>query len=174
MQGTELAKHQRTPACDIKPKRHAHPYIVGTNGYHRCTCQSRRYLINVGGVLPPSVNCEKCGRENATATAFERGLAAGRRQTAVTSTLERATEGLPSIIAAGASIGTQLTWITMLGAGLTPDEAWVALRRNFTESGAQHWIDDLAATTAGQGALARERAAWAQIGFPPPWDMVTG
>jgi hypothetical protein len=54
-------------------KRHNHPYTPPSVAIQRCTCGSRRWSVTTGGPLPPHVTCDRCGRENKTATAYERG-----------------------------------------------------------------------------------------------------
>jgi hypothetical protein len=54
-------------------KRHPHDYTPPGICTQRCTCGSRKWRLEVGGPLPPIVNCDRCGRENRTATAYERG-----------------------------------------------------------------------------------------------------
>ena len=58
--------------CDMG-KRHKHLYRPPAVGVQRCTCGSRRWTLAVGGPLPPIVTCDRCTRDNRTATAYERG-----------------------------------------------------------------------------------------------------
>jgi hypothetical protein len=73
----------RTPwsdACTHR-KRHHHPYTVEGEGYRQCHCGSRVWSVALGGGLPPLISCERCARPNRTATAYEKGRAAGPRVT---------------------------------------------------------------------------------------------
>jgi hypothetical protein len=54
-------------------KRHDHAYRPPGICTQRCTCGSRSFILKVGGPLPPVVVCERCTRDNKTATAYERG-----------------------------------------------------------------------------------------------------
>jgi hypothetical protein len=168
-----LAAHQRTPQCDIEPKRHNHPYMVGTNGYKRCSCGHRKYVITVGGALPPFVGCEKCGRENTTATCFERGLAAGRRQASVAKHQAGGPADQVQLVVSAVAFPGNTAWHALLASGVDPTEAWVLLRTHWEAVGSEELIALLETTPAGQNALHGDRAQWQSRGYPAPWDMVT-
>lgn len=62
-----------------KPGRHNHPYPVGEYGVRRCSCGSRHYVVVTGGPLPARIVCERCRKENYSATCYEAGRARGPR-----------------------------------------------------------------------------------------------
>lgn len=57
--------------------RHEHEYRPPGIAAQRCTCGSRRWVVKVGGPISVLVFCERCSRENKTATAYERGRFTG-------------------------------------------------------------------------------------------------
>jgi len=167
------AKHPRSPDCDHSPTRHLHPYVPGTNGYKRCNCGSRNYQITTGGVLPPVVTCEKCHKENATATAYERGVTAGRNQAKTALQAPLFPDRETRLVAAVGTLGDALGFTAMLLSGMTGADAWTRIRSEFETNGDQELIDLVAADPGGADLLDQNRISWHVRGFPPPWDMVS-
>lgn len=67
-----------TTRCSGSP-RHTHDYEQDGPAPRQCTCGHRRWLIKLGGSLPPAVECAKCQRPNRMATAYEIGRTRGPR-----------------------------------------------------------------------------------------------
>lgn len=66
---------------DVHPRlpKHTHPYTPGKFASRRCTCGNRTFVVAVGEVGGPSVECAKCRRPNFGATAYEVGRYDGHR-----------------------------------------------------------------------------------------------
>lgn len=62
-----------------RERRHDHPYRLGEYGRRQCGCGSRRWKLTVHPIIGFTVACERCGQNNVTATAYERGRDAGQR-----------------------------------------------------------------------------------------------
>lgn len=75
-----LEDHKPWSEGCTKRKRHHHPYTLGPVGFRQCHCGHRHWSIALGGGLPLLVTCARCGRENRTATAYERGRDDGPRK----------------------------------------------------------------------------------------------
>jgi hypothetical protein len=67
-------QHPLRKSCDSMDQRHTHePYTLPAGAAQRCSCGHRVFKITIGGLVPPSVACAKCGTQNRTATMYERG-----------------------------------------------------------------------------------------------------
>jgi phage FluMu protein Com len=75
---TRQCPHCRT-AREAHPN-HDHPYKIKEYGARRCTCGSVHWVLSAGGSVPLAVKCERCGRRNYSASAYEQGREDMRRE----------------------------------------------------------------------------------------------
>jgi len=69
----EPPAHDYAPRSCAQMDRHSHRYAPHGGATRRCTCGSRKFHLNAGGILDVQVACATCGRMNRGATEYERG-----------------------------------------------------------------------------------------------------